>query len=207
MAEKRRDLEACFSKFGWPSDSTPARIPATTSFEISQPSVGSLPDDHCTDDSVCWRPYLDVLPPCIHELEVRTLVTNLRPCIGVLRTRRQIAASPSRRALGHVNAIAEIVWTLNGNIQLCLKTLSGQVFVERGYLAQLFKATVGLPFRTFLRLTRLANAADLLINADSPVSFIALDLGHTDPSNFIREFHREFAITPAQYRRRMASDL
>ena len=59
----------------------------------------------------------------------------------------------------------------------------------------------GTTFRTLLTQARMDRAQALLRSAAMSLQDIALALGYTDQTNFIRAFRKQFGITPAQHRR------
>ena len=59
-------------------------------------------------------------------------------------------------------------------------------------------------FAAFVAAVRAERAADLLINADHPLSIVGFACGYADQPHFTREFKRRTAMTPAAYRHAFA---
>ncbi len=64
----------------------------------------------------------------------------------------------------------------------------------------LFKRVIGTSFRTFCLRTRLSFAAQQMLNTDRTTAAIAADAGFVDASHLHRQFVKQFACTPAEYR-------
>ena len=69
------------------------------------------------------------------------------------------------------------------------------------YLATIFKSEVGHTPITYIRLSKMQEAKELLLNKQYSVAEIAQSLGFCNTSYFIREFKRVYNITPAQLRK------
>ena len=68
------------------------------------------------------------------------------------------------------------------------------------HLQRLFKREVGVPFRQYLRRSRIEAAAEMLKSNASSIKEIALALGYADVSNFHRDFRQVFGVSPRQWR-------
>lgn len=67
-------------------------------------------------------------------------------------------------------------------------------------LRQLFKEQTGMPFRKYLRLIRMKEAQHLLETTFLTVKEIAKQVGVHDSSNFIKDFEKQFGLSPTKYR-------
>jgi AraC-like DNA-binding protein len=63
-----------------------------------------------------------------------------------------------------------------------------------------FKATTGVTPHQWLLRARLRDAAERLVETNTPVTDIALDVGFEDLSNFTRSFRAEFDASPREFR-------
>ena len=79
--------------------------------------------------------------------------------------------------------------------------LADQVHVSRRQLARLFQAEFGQAPAEFVRTTRLRYGRWLLQNSAESVTEIALRIGFADCAHFIRQFSREFGMTPGALRK------
>lgn len=66
------------------------------------------------------------------------------------------------------------------------------------YFVRAFQKHVGVPPHTYQILVRIQKAKELLLKGH-PLSSIALELGFTDQSHFIRHFKRVVGVTPTQF--------
>jgi AraC family transcriptional regulator, regulatory protein of adaptative response / methylphosphotriester-DNA alkyltransferase methyltransferase len=67
-------------------------------------------------------------------------------------------------------------------------------------LQRVFADVAGLGFRSYLRLLRMAKAADLLATTALPVKEIARRVGYGDPSQFSKAFKRTYGVSPSESR-------
>lgn len=89
-----------------------------------------------------------------------------------------------------------------------IEWFAGRAGISVRQLERRFKAELGLSPAAFFRKLRLDYAAYLLKETDLPVLEIAIDTGFVDGTHLTREFRRQFAQTPKQYRsteRKLAS--
>ena len=69
------------------------------------------------------------------------------------------------------------------------------------HLSRRFHQETGIPFRLYCEQLRMRRAVMLLHEAEGSISDIALKLGYSDSSCFIRAFRRIYGVTPSAYRR------
>lgn len=69
------------------------------------------------------------------------------------------------------------------------------------YLATIFKAEVGHPPIEHIRMLKMQEAKELLLNQNYSVAEISQSLGFCNTSYFIREFKRTYDVTPARFRK------
>ena len=65
-----------------------------------------------------------------------------------------------------------------------------------------FKQETGVSLRPYLIDYRLRIAQSLLRMTDEPISSIALNVGFESQAYFTKLFHRQFHVTPSDYRKR-----
>lgn len=83
---------------------------------------------------------------------------------------------------------------------LTLDEVAAQTYVSRHTLSVMFRETVGMTFKDYLILLRIAEAKRLLVATDLTVSEIAEQVGYTNVNNFIKVFRDRVQTTPLQYR-------
>ena len=77
--------------------------------------------------------------------------------------------------------------------------------LARSQFSLLFRRVTGLSYGQFCLHARLVQAARELAASDRPIERLAVELGFTDASHLHRQFVKQYACTPAEYRRRFRS--
>jgi len=84
--------------------------------------------------------------------------------------------------------------------RITLHTLSRTLNRQSAYLGQVFRREVGMTVRQWVTRVRIEHAATL-INDGIKIEAVALIVGYRSKKNFYRQFRRQFASTPLEYRR------
>lgn len=140
-----------------------------------------------------------------------TIVSRLTDIIFVQALRVWMSAGPSpaipwlrairdRRigvALDRIHQTPERPWTI--------ASLAAEAGMSRSPFAARFKALVGEPPLTYLTRWRMLTASTWLRTSDLNVAAIADRIGYHSEAAFTKAFKRQFAISPAVYRRRTLS--
>lgn len=87
-----------------------------------------------------------------------------------------------------------------------LQHLAGQAGLSVFHYLRVFASVLGVTPHQYLVRSRLRRAAQLLADEERPVTDIALDVGFSDLSNFVRTFHRAAGVSPRGYRRAARGD-
>lgn len=74
------------------------------------------------------------------------------------------------------------------------------VHLNPDYLTRIFKKKTGMNLSDYIRQERLSYGRHLLKNTELSISEIALTIGFNSPSYFSSSFHKEYGITPAEFR-------
>ena len=83
--------------------------------------------------------------------------------------------------------------------KVTLAEVAHHFFVSESTLSQLFRRKMGVSFYRCLTQRRLI-AAKTLIGQDVPLEAVSRSVGFSDYSTFYKAFHKEFGISPRQYR-------
>lgn len=67
-------------------------------------------------------------------------------------------------------------------------------------LRQLFKTNVGISPKQYIRCVRLNRAASLLRTSFLSVKEISFQIGSKDVSHLVRDFKKQFGVTPSEFR-------
>lgn len=84
--------------------------------------------------------------------------------------------------------------------ELSLDFLSTQFFISPYYLSHQFKKITGFTLTTYIQMTRIRNAQQLLIYSHMKITEIAERCGFTSFSQFNRVFNKFNGLSPSQFR-------
>ncbi len=122
-----------------------------------------------------------------------TLLTQLRRAYATHSARPMQAERPALldRALRYMEE--------NLARKITMAEVAHHLFVSESTLSQLFRRKMGVSFYRCLTQQRLI-AAKTLIGQDVPLEAVSHQVGFSDYSTFYKAFHKEFGISPRQYR-------
>ncbi|MBQ3658050.1 MAG: response regulator [Bacteroidales bacterium] len=95
--------------------------------------------------------------------------------------------------------VTSVIKTRLSDPQLSVETLSEEVGLSRGHLQRKLKNLTGQNPNEFIRIIRLKQAAEILIEKDVTVSEVADMVGFSSQSYFSTAFTKQFNISPSQY--------
>ncbi|WP_074463595.1 helix-turn-helix transcriptional regulator [Cellulosilyticum sp. I15G10I2] len=81
-----------------------------------------------------------------------------------------------------------------------LELLALLFFLDKYYLAHLFKDITSFTIKQYILLKKIAFAKNELHFTNKSITEISLDAGFNSQSNFIRIFQKKEGMTPLQYR-------
>jgi AraC-like DNA-binding protein len=81
-------------------------------------------------------------------------------------------------------------------------SLSGNVNLSAGRLRQLFKDELGVSPMQYIRAVRMKNAVKLLRTSFLSIKQVIFKSGWRDGSHFMRQFKRQYGVTPSEFRAR-----
>jgi AraC-like DNA-binding protein len=85
--------------------------------------------------------------------------------------------------------------------KITLDLLSEMFFINKFYLARVFKEQFGVPVNTYLIQVRITHAKQMLRFTDMPIEKIAHACGMSDNNYFARMFKKVEGYTPGEFRR------
>ncbi|OYU79443.1 MAG: AraC family transcriptional regulator [Burkholderiales bacterium PBB5] len=139
--------------------------------------------------------------PRVDEVGV-ALATKVADLVsGHERPLARPAAADRRRALGLAQWIEA-----HASEDIDLEALARQAGLSVYHCLRMFSSVLGVTPHQYLLRCRLRRAAQLLVDADRPITEIALDVGFADLSNFVRSFQRAAGMSPRAYRRTARGD-
>src|SRR2546427_11110403 len=98
-----------------------------------------------------------------------------------------------------VKSAIAIMWK-GATDHLSIRMLSKNVNLSPARLRQLFKRDVGRPPMQYLRDLRMQQALELLGNTFLSIKEITARIGSRDVSHFVRDFKKQYGLTPSQFR-------
>jgi AraC-like DNA-binding protein len=137
------------------------------------------------------------LVACAPRLERDVLLRNV---ISLMFARYSDSPGPTRdfgraeRAVSRAQEYMEEHFSAN----LSLDDLSRVAAMSPYHLSRAFTRVTGLPPHTYLDITRLRRARELL-DRGMPIAVAAISVGYVDQSHLTNRFRRTFGITPRQY--------
>lgn len=100
-----------------------------------------------------------------------------------------------------LESINDAILTNMENQDLDIDMLARILNMSRATLYRKVKAISDLSTIEFINIVRLKKAAILLTEGDQKIYEVALQTGFSSQSNFARNFHKQFNMTPTEYRR------
>ena len=179
------------------------------SFKLSADLLDDLKLDRATWPIAALPPLTDLSP--LGELaqgaaEGRASIGLDEACLLLVERTVAVAAgrpcderSASARDRGR--AVRAALWIEGRADQpLSLTAVAREAAVSPFHFLRVFRAVVGVTPHQYLIRSRLRRAARLLLEGDRPVTAVALDVGFSDLSNFVRTFRRAAGVSPRRYR-------
>ncbi len=87
------------------------------------------------------------------------------------------------------------------NATFGVEDLASSVYMSRMQLHRKLKAITDRSASNYIRVYRLNKAKSLLEHQDKSIGEVAFDVGFNDPNYFSKTFHKEFGVSPSEYRR------
>lgn len=94
--------------------------------------------------------------------------------------------------------------TIENNLQntsFGVEDLAGSVYMSRMQLHRKLKAITDRSASNYIRVYRLNKAKSILEHQDKNIGEVAFDVGFNDPNYFSKTFHKEFGVSPSEYRK------
>ncbi len=84
--------------------------------------------------------------------------------------------------------------------QIHINDIASEIGIDRSYLTNIFKRTLGLSPQEYLMQYRMNKACILLQQSDLKISVIAKEVGYNDALSFSKTFRKYKGISPSSYR-------
>lgn len=164
---------------------------------------------HCNDDSLIRELILDIYIQqqehlTYHELIIdRLFQTLLTRCMQAHHDTLQYLYTVSRVQ----GKMLEIFSYIFENYQtITLHALAEHFHYSESYLSNLIHENAGETFSRILSAFKMEQAIRLLQKTDLKLNDICESVGYKDTTQFIRDFKKNYEITPAKYRRQFLAN-
>ena len=102
----------------------------------------------------------------------------------------------------HSHAVQRVIGVIRQRLDenISLADMASVAYMSRYHFNRTFRQVTGLPPRRFLSKLRVEAATRMLLNTDSSVTEICLDVGYTSLGTFVRRFSGVLGISPSKLR-------
>lgn len=134
-----------------------------------------------------------------HEMQRMHLM-----CALVLFILEKVGDNFPEKCLRNNVQIREIISFIQDNLfaNLSIADIAAHFFISREYLSTFFKKNTGITLVAYIRKAKLAYASKLVVTTNKKIIEIAEAAGFNAISTFIRDFKKEFGISPTEMRQR-----
>lgn len=101
----------------------------------------------------------------------------------------------------YVKKAIELIET-NYSKKLKVQDIANQIGINRSYLTNLFKKTIGTSPQNYLIDCRLEKSAQLLRETQNSMVDIALEVGYSDSLAYSKAFKQKYGMSPSEYRKK-----
>jgi AraC-like DNA-binding protein len=121
-------------------------------------------------------------------------------CVDVVGDRKR-ASIARANARDKRRAVAAALWIDAHSAQpIDLESTAAEVGLSAFHFLRVFARVLGVTPHQYVVRSRLRHAARLLSEDAASITDVALDVGFTDLSNFVRTFHRAAGVSPRDFR-------
>lgn len=120
-----------------------------------------------------------------------------------LEYRKQSEAIPHKR----LNSILSYIDNNFQHHPISIKSLAAQFGYNEKYIYNLFRTHLGISPLQYIITQKLIEARQMVLNTTDTVESIALSLNYDNPQYFLRQFKKQFGMTPTEMRSHYANSL
>lgn len=137
-------------------------------------------------------------PDYIRDMRINEKLNALLTLLMEASWHREFRASaPRKMEISRVKAFLDEHY----REKLSLEDVAGRFFVDKHYLARLFKAQYGVTLVTYLQQVRITHAKQMLRFTDRSVEEIGLECGVGELNYFSRVFKKLEGVSPSEFRK------
>ena len=137
----------------------------------------------------------------IRDMEINGILSELLTLIMKQTVREAGAVSQREYAKRVQPAAIKAYIDIHFSQKLTLESLASQFFVDKTYLARIFKVQYGVTLMEYIYAVRMAKAKELLRFTQDTIEQVGEAVGVEDANYFSRVFKKFEGITPSEYRR------
>ncbi|MBQ8885171.1 MAG: AraC family transcriptional regulator [Clostridia bacterium] len=101
----------------------------------------------------------------------------------------------------YIERIRKLVYLNYSNPNFKMEDLALMIHLSHSYMCSIFKKATKISVKAYLSGVRMEQAAELLLNTDSPISDIGYKVGFIDALYFSKKFRETYGVSPSQYRK------
>ena len=143
----------------------------------------------------------------MYELFDRPSISSRIYCISLLHKLFSLLTADKRESIGqspYVRQALSIIEKDYASPGCTVLSIANALHLHPNYFSILFKKETGTPPKEAIYNIRMRHAAKMLRFTDYPVKEIASAAGFTDGPYFSRVFHKQFGVSPTEYRAKLS---
>jgi len=137
----------------------------------------------------------------IRDMELNSILAELLVCIMQQTVREGSSQKPREYTKRVQPAAVKAYIDVHFEKKLTLESLAAQFFVDKTYLARIFKAQYDCTVMNYLYRVRVTKAKELLRFTEDTIEQVGKAVGMEDSNYFSRMFKKIEGISPGEYRR------
>lgn len=121
------------------------------------------------------------------------IVQAIRQKLDINTAKREKMPTPIQKSLIYIHS------HFKDNIRMC--DVAAQLCLCQNYFSTLFRESVGVTYKEYIKNLRLAHARNLILYTDTPITQAALNSGYNSQSQFNRDFKGKYGVNPGIMRK------
>lgn len=180
-------------------------------FLIFEPTATAFDNTLLTQKPVRWwrearefQPLLERMAIMHQKKRSKTTTGYLNVLLGELL---EVLELEPRRTTGQ-NTAARILSYCEDHYldDITVKSVADALYISESYVSKVFSNKLQCSFRDYINALRIQQARSLLLNTDKKIVDIMLECGFRNQGSFNRVFRKGNALSPGEYRAKMAKN-